>query len=118
MSPTAFEKNGADWCRQNAVTTGSYKVTSFVRDSALKFEKNPNYWMKGLPYLDGLTNLVIPDNMVASGMMQTKDADIWGTTAQFAIELEKKGLKVRWEAGGVLDVILFDSKSPDSPFSN
>ena len=118
MSPTAFDKNGADWCRQNAVTTGSFKVTSFVRDSALKFEKNPNYWMKGLPYLDGLTNLVIPDNMVASGMMQTKDADIWGTTAQFAVELEKKGLKVRWETGGVMEVILFDSKDPTSPFSN
>jgi len=118
MSPNAFAKNGADWCRQNAVTTSPYIVTSFVRDSGLTFVKNTKYWMQGLPYMDGLKTIVIPDNMVASGMMQTKDADIWQTTAQFAVELEKKGLKIQWEGGGTMEAILFDSKDLSSPFSN
>jgi len=118
MSPNAFAKNGADWCRQNAVTTSPYIVTSFVRDSGLTFVKNTNYWMKGLPYMDGMKTIVIPDNMVASGMMQTKDADIWQTTAQFAVDLEKKGLKIQWEGGGTEEAILFDSKDPASPFNN
>jgi peptide/nickel transport system substrate-binding protein len=118
MSPTAFAKNGADWCRQNAVTTSAFTVTSFVRDSGLTFVKNPNYWMQGLPYLEGLKTVVIPDSMVASGMMQTKDADIWQTTAQFAVDLEKKGLKIQWEGGGTMETILFDSKDATSPFNN
>jgi peptide/nickel transport system substrate-binding protein len=118
MSPTAFAKNGADWCRQNAVTTSAFTVTSFIRDSGLTFVKNPSYWMPGLPYLEGLKTIVIPDNMVASGMMQTKDADIWQTTAQFAVDLEKKGLKIQWEGGGTLEAILFDSKDSTSPFNN
>ncbi len=118
MSPTAFEKNGEDWCRQNPVGTASFLLSEFKRDSVLKLTKNPNYWIPGLPYLDKLEMNVIPDNMVASAMMQTGDADIWFTTAQFAVELEKKGFNVRWEAGGTMDLILFDSKDPTSPFSN
>ncbi|HTY81701.1 MAG TPA: ABC transporter substrate-binding protein [Dehalococcoidales bacterium] len=118
LSPTAYTKNGADWCRQNAVTTGPFLVSNFQRDVALEFVRNPNYWMKGLPYLAGIKDIVIPDYMVASGMMQTKDADIWETTAQYAVDLQKKGLKVLWEAGGVMETILFDSKDPTSPFSN
>jgi peptide/nickel transport system substrate-binding protein len=118
MSPTAFNTHGADWCRQNAVTTGSFIVKEYVRDSRLVFTKNPNYWMKGFPYLDGLESIVVPDYMVSSGMMEAKQADIWATSAQYAVELEKKGLKVRWQTAGNLAVILFDSADPTSPFSN
>jgi peptide/nickel transport system substrate-binding protein len=118
MSPTAFNKNGADWCRQNVVTTGSFTVKEYARDSHLILTKNPNYWMKGLPYLDGIDNIVVPDYMVSSGMMEAKQADIWATTAQYAVELEKKGLKVRWQTAGTLAVILFDSADPTSPFAN
>jgi peptide/nickel transport system substrate-binding protein len=118
MSPTAFNTKGADWCRQNAVTTGSFLVSEYVRDSVLKLRKNPNYWMKGLPYLDGIDNLVVPDYMVSSGMMEAKQADIWATSAQYAVELEKKGLTVRWQTAGTLAVLLLDSADKTSPFSN
>jgi peptide/nickel transport system substrate-binding protein len=118
MSPTAFEKNGEEWCRLNPVSTASFTLSEYKRDSVMKMVKNPNYWMQGLPYLDRLEMLVIPDNMVASAMMQTGDADIWYTTAQFAVELDKKGFKITWETGGVLDTIAFDSKKADSVFAN
>src|SRR4030042_2986977 len=52
VSPTAFEKNGADWMRNNPVGTGPFKFVSFERDVAYKAAKNPDYWMKGKPYLD------------------------------------------------------------------
>jgi peptide/nickel transport system substrate-binding protein len=118
MSPTAFKVHGADWCRQNTVTTASLVLTDYTRDSVYNFTKNPNYWNKGYPYLDGMKYLVVPDNMVASGMMEAKQADIWSTSAQYAVELEKKGLKVRWQTAGVMAVLLFDSADPTSPFSN
>jgi peptide/nickel transport system substrate-binding protein len=118
MSPTAFNKNGADWCRQNAVTTGAFLVKQYVRDSHLILERNPNYRVKGLPYLDGIDYIVVPDYMVASGMMEAKQADIWATTAQYAVDLEKKGLKVRWQTAGIMAVILLDSANPKSPFAN
>jgi ABC-type transport system substrate-binding protein len=74
--------------------------------------------MKGYPYLDGMKYLVVPDNMVAQGMMEAKQADIWNTSAQYAIELQKKGLQVRWQTAGIMAVLLFDSADPKSPFSN
>ena len=119
MSPTAFEKYGADWCRENVVTTAPYICTSFKRDALLTFVKNPDYWDKGYPYMDGYELKVIPDDMVCSGLMQTGDADVWATSsAQFATDLEKKGFKVRYQTAGILSCLLFDSAKQGSPFAN
>jgi len=39
---------------QQAVGTGPFRLTEFVSQSHARYEKNPQYWEKGLPYLDGL----------------------------------------------------------------
>ena len=35
--------------------TGPFKSVKRVENESWQFEKNPNYWNKGLPYLDGIT---------------------------------------------------------------
>ena len=46
-----IEKQGeAFW--KNPVGTGPFKVKEFKRGSHITFERNPNYWDKGKPYLD------------------------------------------------------------------
>jgi peptide/nickel transport system substrate-binding protein len=35
--------------------TGPFKSVKFVENESWQFEKNPNYWNKPLPYLDGIT---------------------------------------------------------------
>ena len=37
---------------KDPVGTGPYMVKEFVRGSHIAFERNPNYWEKGKPYLD------------------------------------------------------------------
>ncbi len=34
--------------------TGAFRVTSYTPDQGATFAKNPHYWAKGLPYLDGI----------------------------------------------------------------
>lgn len=43
------------------VGTGPFKFAKWERGSHIELVKNPDYWQKGLPYLDGITYRVIPD---------------------------------------------------------
>jgi peptide/nickel transport system substrate-binding protein len=45
------EKEGAAFFK-HPVGTGPYMVKEFVRGSHITFERNPNYWETGKPYLD------------------------------------------------------------------
>ena len=45
--------------RTNPVGTGPFKFVSLKQNESIKFVKNPNYWKKGLPYLDGVEYTII-----------------------------------------------------------
>ncbi len=34
--------------------TGAFKVASYIPNQSVTYVKNPDYWVKGLPYLDGI----------------------------------------------------------------
>jgi peptide/nickel transport system substrate-binding protein len=123
ISPTAFNKAGGgdiakskEWARSNSVGTGPFIVTQFQRDVLVRYEKNPNYWRPGRPYLDAMEIRLIPDTMVSAATMQAKQADVWAdiTTVQDIVDLSSKGLKVNTGPGGSF-VLLPNSNNPDSP---
>ena len=60
--------------------TGPFMLKDFKRDVSMTWVKNPNYWRKGRPYLDGIEVRFIPDSVTASAMMQAKAADMWEVT--------------------------------------
>ena len=66
-----------DWARTHIVGTGPFMMKEYKRDVHIIWEKNPNYWRKGRPYLDGMEMVYIPDPVTASAMMQAKEADCW-----------------------------------------
>ena len=45
--------------RTNPVGTGPFKFVEFKRGDSVKFVRNPDYWKKGKPYLDGIDWKVI-----------------------------------------------------------
>lgn len=119
ISPTAFEKNGIKWAIRNPVGTGPFKVTEFKRDIHVKYERNPDYWDKGLPYLDGIFMTMIPDPMTAKAMMTNGDIDIWTfADAVSGVELGKTGKFIVKKGIGPNVVISFNSKDPNSIWSD
>ena len=90
VSPTAWQKNGEEWGKQNPVGTGPFKLASRQRDVNVKYVKNPDYWLKGKPYLDGIDFLIIKDPVTRIAAFKAGDVDILldPTTAQ-AQELKK-----------------------------
>lgn len=56
---TDVETNAAS--TTTPVGTGAYVLKEWVKNERLTFERNPNYWQDGLPYLDSIVLRVIPN---------------------------------------------------------
>lgn len=118
VSPTAFEKNGADWMRNNPVGTGPFKFVSFVRDVAYKAVRNPEYWMKGKPYLDAVEIVYVADPMTQAAVLQSGDVDVLQIEpAKMAADLKALGFTEDVQVTSTF-CLLPDTVHPDSPFAN
>src|SRR5262249_8063299 len=49
------------WYEKNVMGTGPFKFVEYVRGSHWVGKKNPDYWDKGKPYLDGFRAVFIQD---------------------------------------------------------
>ena len=52
-------------CARNPIGTGPFKFVEFKQNESIKLTKNPDYWKKGLPYLDGIEFTIIPNRSTA-----------------------------------------------------
>jgi peptide/nickel transport system substrate-binding protein len=51
--------------RTKPVGTGPFKFVEFKTNESIKVVKNPDYWKKGRPYLDGIEYTIIPNRSTA-----------------------------------------------------
>lgn len=117
ISPSAAEKNGLDWARWHPVGTGPFKFVAYERDAKLTYEKNRDYWRKGLPYLDGIEFVVIADDSVQKIAFQRGDIHRLQAKPLTALELKNAGFPYYAIHFGSF-VLIPDSKNSDSPLAN
>ncbi|CAA9267251.1 MAG: Dipeptide-binding ABC transporter, periplasmic substrate-binding component [uncultured Acidimicrobiales bacterium] len=84
FSPTAVNAIGKDKFTSAPVGAGPFVFVSWQRDSALVVKKNQNYWQKdkGLPYLDQITFVPIPDEDARLATLLSGETDIMQTVRQ------------------------------------
>ena len=51
--------------RTKPIGTGPFKFVEFKQNESIKLARNPDYWKKGLPYLDGIEFTIIPNRSTA-----------------------------------------------------
>jgi peptide/nickel transport system substrate-binding protein len=51
--------------RTKPVGTGPFKFVEFKANESIKLVRNPDYWKKGLPHLDGIEFTIIPNRSTA-----------------------------------------------------
>jgi ABC-type transport system substrate-binding protein len=118
VSPTAFEKNGIDWMRNNPVGTGPFKFVSFQRDVSYDVVKNPDYWIQGKPYLDAVKLIYVADPLTQKAAMQAGEADaIQIEAGKTAADLQATGLEEH-EIVNSTFCLLPDTAHSNSPFAN
>ena len=63
ISQAATEKNGVDWLETHLVGTGPFKLKDYKRSTYHIYERFDDYWVEGLPYLDGIECIMMTDPM-------------------------------------------------------
>ncbi len=117
VSPSAYEKNGEEWMRNNPVGTGPFKFLSFERDVSYKSVRNPDYWMEGKPYLDEVDILYIGDPMTQKAALQSGEADILQIEpAKMAFDLKNMGFIIDVNVTSTF-LLLPDTAHETSPFA-
>lgn len=71
---------------QNIVGSGPFKIKSVRRGDSIRFERNPNYFKPGLPYLDSLTLISMSDAGTAAAAFRA--GKIHMTTGFTTIQVE------------------------------
>jgi peptide/nickel transport system substrate-binding protein len=71
------KKMGAKAFGVHPVGTGPFMVTQFSPGSpTIVLKRNPYYWQKGLPYLDGITYKYIPDDTARMLAVESGSVDV------------------------------------------
>jgi ABC-type transport system substrate-binding protein len=73
----AVEEFGPDFGR-NPVGTGAFRLAEWTTGQRLVFEKNPDHWREGVPYLDQITFEVGQEPVVALLRLQNGEVDLVG----------------------------------------
>jgi ABC-type transport system substrate-binding protein len=81
----APEQLDSDDAAQRAIGTGPFEQKEWTPDREFVATKNPNYWREGLPYLEEVTFLPIPDTQSRVDTLETGGINITATTDDEAI---------------------------------
>jgi peptide/nickel transport system substrate-binding protein len=90
--------------KTRGVGTGPFILDSFKPTEKIVLRKNPDYWEKDLPYLDGMEWTIIPDQAALRAAFKAKQLDMNGATLT-------KPLLDEIKAGGGVEVISTPSLS-------
>jgi peptide/nickel transport system substrate-binding protein len=67
--------------RTNPIGTGPFKFVAFKPNESIRVTRNPDYWKKGQPYLDGIEYTIIPSvSTRILGFIAGKFDTIYGVT--------------------------------------
>jgi peptide/nickel transport system substrate-binding protein len=107
--------------RTGCVGTGPFKVKEWRKGEFVEYVKNPDYFVKGRPYLDGLKYIVIAERGTRTAAMQSGALDVAfpGETSKTVAEQLKKAvpeLVITPSNQNVSDNIIMNIKKP--PFDD
>ena len=91
--PREVEEKFKDFNRPEAmIGSGPFMLKSYQKGSQVAFERNPDYYVKGLPYLDGVVIEITPDASARLSLLRAGKVDMshmWG----FMSAAEAKSVK-------------------------
>lgn len=79
ISPTFVKTHGRDAAYGHPVGTGPFKFVEWQRDVKIVYEKFDDYRIEGLPYLDGIEIVFMPDSSTMISAMRRGEIDGIGT---------------------------------------
>ena len=122
-SPAAIEGYDSYASRQgefgrNPVGTGPFIFKEWVPGNRFSFERNPDYWEEGLPYLEAIETPIIGDKQIQLAMLRTGDLEVMEELRPDDIEIISRNprLKIVEQEGTSTTMIFF--KLGAEPWNN
>ncbi len=93
-SPTAIRKAQEAGLKyaEKPVGTGPFRLVEWRRGVSLKVERNPDYWQKGLPYLDTVIYRPIPDQQTRMASLTAGDIQLSAVPSAQDVAAAKAGM--------------------------
>ena len=107
--------------RSRCIGTGPFKFKEWKRGQSVELVRNPDYFVKGRPYLDGVRYTVIVERGTRVAALQAGQIDVaypGETTLSIAEQLQKSvpGMVFTETASNVSENLLLNTRKP--PFDN
>jgi len=117
VSKKAVEKYGAEYGK-NPVGTGPFKLVDWKPGEKVEFVKHGQYFMKGLPYVDKVTQFLIAEESTATNAIMSKDVDLLSSVLFSDIKAlqETAGVKIVRQPGLNIRFVMMNCKS--KPFDD
>src|SRR2546425_4974763 len=74
--PKKYLDADPNYFKTRTVGSGPFKLKNYVRGSYVEMERNPDYWKKGLPHLDGITYFIITDTSARTTALRSSRVDV------------------------------------------
>jgi peptide/nickel transport system substrate-binding protein len=71
------------------IGTGPFKFVEWQKGQYMRFDRNPDYWKKGRPYLDRLVARFIADGSTRAATLETQEAQIAGFNAILPLDVKR-----------------------------
>jgi peptide/nickel transport system substrate-binding protein len=114
VSPTVL-KQGVEYTKNHPCGTGPFIYKSFEIDVSMVFEKNPNYWQEGKPYLDKIEMITVKESLTQQAAMAAGEGDLLALQQGKVLkDMSDKGFNVIAQFGGT-NLLLFDTMNEGSP---
>lgn len=73
----------------NPIGTGPYKFVEWKKGQYMRFDRNPEYWKKGRPYLDRVVARFIGDGSTRAATLETGEVQIGGFSAILPLDVKR-----------------------------
>jgi peptide/nickel transport system substrate-binding protein len=111
------EKLGDDQFGQTPVSSGPFRLVDWRKGDRVVLEKNPHYYREGLPYLDGVEMIYVPDDNTRVSMLKAGEVDmIMATPFQLIQQLGAEGFQATPEPASVINEVLINHAA--EPFND
>ena len=111
------EKLGDDQFGQTPVSSGPFRLVEWRKGDRVVLEKNPHYYREGLPYLDGVEMIYVPDDNTRVSMLKAGEVDmIMATPFPLIQQLGAEGFQATPEPASVINECLINHAA--EPFND
>ena len=107
-------KRGVIPTPQSAIGTGPFTLSSFVAGQSWEIKRNPNYWQKGVPYLDVVREVGIPEQSSKLAAVQSGSVSLTDAIDFSAVSvLKSNGLQViKQDSATYFDIAMDETQAP------